>query len=158
MRLTNSARQEAGLFQNIQTVPLCWNGAESLLAVAAGSRGHLTASPAMVTGAVAEMPSTLPPAVRVIGPHLAPCPRPAKGSWHAATHGAPSRAVRGNVSQAPHRVLETSTWIFRACFRSITFQQDFRPESYGDPSSCRIPVLQISEISRNSAVSKQSPV
>ena len=68
MRLTNSARQEAGLFQNIQTVPLCWNGAESLLAVAAGSRGHLTASPAMVTGAVAEMPSTLPPAVRVIGP------------------------------------------------------------------------------------------
>ena len=64
MRLTNSARQEAGLFQNIQTVPLCWNGAESLLAVAAGSRGHLTASPAMVTGAVAEMPSTLPPAVR----------------------------------------------------------------------------------------------
>jgi hypothetical protein len=23
MRLTNSARQEAGLFQNIQTVPLC---------------------------------------------------------------------------------------------------------------------------------------
>ena len=107
MRLTNSARQEAGLFQNIQTVPLCWNGAESLLAVAAGSRGHLTASPAMVTGAVAEMPSTLPPAVRVIGPHLAPCPRPAKGSWHAATHGAPSRAVRGNVSQAPHRVLRT---------------------------------------------------
>ena len=99
MRLTNSARQEAGLFQNIQTVPLCWNGAESLLAVAAGSRGHLTASPAMVTGAVAEMPSTLPPAVRGIGPHLAPCPRPAKGSWHAATHGAPSRAVRGNVSQ-----------------------------------------------------------
>ena len=98
MRLTNSARQEAGLFQNIQTVPLCWNGAESLLAVAAGSRGHLTASPAMVTGAVAEMPSTLPPAVRGIGPHLAPCPRPAKGSWHAATHGAPSRAVRGNVS------------------------------------------------------------
>ena len=95
MRLTNSARQEAGLFQNIQTVPLCWNGAESLLAVAAGSRGHLTASPAMVTGAVAEMPSTLPPAVRGIGPHLAPCPRPAKGSWHAATHGAPSRAVRG---------------------------------------------------------------
>ena len=91
MRLTNSARQEAGLFQNIQTVPLCWNGAESLLAVAAGSRGHLTASPAMVTG-------TLPPAVRVIGPYLAPCPRPAKGSWHAATHGAPSRAVRGNVS------------------------------------------------------------
>eukprot|EP01047_Picozoa_sp_COSAG01_P042062 COSAG01_NODE_3651_length_5823_cov_43.348821_6_plen_85_part_00 len=84
MRLTNSARQEAGLFQNIQTVPLCWNGAESLLAVAAGSRGHLTASPAMVTGAVAEMPSTLPPAVRVIGPYLAPCPRPAKGSWHAA--------------------------------------------------------------------------
>ena len=70
MRLTNSARQEAGLFQNIQTVPLCWNGAESLLAVAAGSRGHLTASPAMVTGAVAEMPSTLPPAVRGIGPHL----------------------------------------------------------------------------------------
>ena len=100
MRLTNSARQEAGLFQNIQTVPLCWNGAESLLAVAAGSRGHLTASPAMVTGAVAEMPSTLPPAVRVIGQHLAPCPRPAKGSWNAATHGAPSRAVRGNVSQA----------------------------------------------------------
>ena len=98
MRLTNSARQEAGLFQNIQTVPLCWNGAESLLAVAAGSRGHLTTSPAMVTGAVAEMPSTLPPAVRVIGPYLAPCPRPAKGSWHAATHGAPSRAVRGNVS------------------------------------------------------------
>eukprot|EP01047_Picozoa_sp_COSAG01_P083143 COSAG01_NODE_17271_length_1164_cov_4.917371_1_plen_63_part_00 len=49
MRLTNSARQEAGLFldfQNIQTVPLCWNGAESLLAVAAGSRGHVTASPA----------------------------------------------------------------------------------------------------------------
>jgi hypothetical protein len=92
MRLTNSAGQEAGLFQNIQTVPLCWNGAESLLAVAAGSRGHLTASPAMVTGAVAEMPSTLPPAVRVIGPHLAPCPRPARGSWHAATHGAPSRA------------------------------------------------------------------
>eukprot|EP01049_Picozoa_sp_SAG25_P001012 SAG25_NODE_38_length_19656_cov_132.022038_21_plen_159_part_01 len=84
--LTNSAGQEAGLFQNIQTVPLCWNGAESLLAVAAGSRGHLTASPAMVTGAVAEMPSTLPLAVRVIGPHLAPCPRPAKGSWHAATH------------------------------------------------------------------------
>ena len=109
MRLTNSARQEAGLFQNIQTVPLCWNGAESLLAVAAGSRGHLTASPAMVTGAVAEMPSTLPPAVRGIGPHLAPCPRPAKGSWHAATHGAPSRAVRGNVSQAPHRVLGRST-------------------------------------------------
>ena len=109
MRLTNSARQEAGLFQNIQTVPLCWNGAESLLAVAAGSRGHLTASPAMVTGAVAEMPSTLPPAVRVIGPHLAPCPRPAKGSWHAATHGAPSRAVRSNVSQAPHRVLGRST-------------------------------------------------
>jgi hypothetical protein len=35
MRLTNSARQEAGLFQNIQTVPLCWNGAESLVAVAA---------------------------------------------------------------------------------------------------------------------------
>eukprot|EP01043_Picozoa_sp_COSAG02_P093338 COSAG02_NODE_29860_length_561_cov_1.225108_2_plen_93_part_00 len=65
MRLTNSARQEAGLFQNIQTVPLCWNDAESLLAVAAGSRGHLTASPAMVTGAVAEMPSTLPPAVAV---------------------------------------------------------------------------------------------
>ena len=84
MRLTNSARQEAGLFQNIQTVPLCWNGAESLLAVAAGSRGHLTASPAMVTGAVAEMPSTLPPAVRGIGPHLAPCPRPAKGSWHTS--------------------------------------------------------------------------
>ena len=54
MRLTNSARQEAGLFQNIQTVPLCWNGAESLLAVAAGSRAHLTASPAMVTGAVSE--------------------------------------------------------------------------------------------------------
>jgi hypothetical protein len=54
MRLTNSARQEAGLFQNIQTVPLCWNGAESLLAVAAASRGHLTASPAMVTGAVAR--------------------------------------------------------------------------------------------------------
>ena len=102
MRLTNSARQEAGLFQNIQTVPLCWNGAESLLAVAAGSRGHLTASPAMVTGAVAEMPSTLPPAVRVIRPHLAPCPRPAKGSWHAATHGAPSRAMQCNVSQAPH--------------------------------------------------------
>ena len=47
MRLTNSARQEAGLFQNIQTVPLCWNGAESLVAVAAGSRGHLTASPAI---------------------------------------------------------------------------------------------------------------
>ena len=94
MRLTNSARQEAGLFQNIQTVPLCWNGAESLLAVAAGSRGHLTASPAMVTGAVSEIPSTLPPAVRGIGPHLAPCPRPAKGSWHAATHGAPSRAMR----------------------------------------------------------------
>jgi hypothetical protein len=109
MRLTNSARQEAGLFQNIQTVPLCWNGAESLLAVAAGSRGHLTASPAMVTGAVSEMPSTLPPAVRGIGPHLAPCPRPAKGSWHAATHGAPSRAVRGNVSQAPHHVLGRST-------------------------------------------------
>ena len=108
MRLTNSARQEAGLFQNIQTVPLCWNGAESLLAVAAGSRGHLTASPAMVTGAVAEMPSTLPPAVRGIGPHLAPCPRPAKGSWHAATHGAPSRAVRGNVSRAVG-VLQLST-------------------------------------------------
>jgi hypothetical protein len=105
MRLTNSARQEAGLFQNIQIVSLCWNGAESLLAVAAGSRGHLTASPTMVTGAVAEMPSTLPPAVRVTGSHLAPCPRPAKGSWHAATHRAPSRAVRSNVSQAPHRVL-----------------------------------------------------
>ena len=83
MRLTNSARQEAGLFQNIQTVPLCWNGAESLLAVAAGSRGHLTASPAMVTGAVAEMPSTLPPAVRGIGPHLAPCPRPARDGCRA---------------------------------------------------------------------------
>ena len=93
MRLTNSARQEAGLFQNIQTVPLCWNGAESLLGVAAGSRGHLTASPAMVTGAVAVMPSTLPSAVRSIRPHLAPCPRPAKGSWHAATHGTQTEAL-----------------------------------------------------------------
>eukprot|EP01047_Picozoa_sp_COSAG01_P019671 COSAG01_NODE_1099_length_11701_cov_8.251508_13_plen_92_part_00 len=65
--------------------------------------------PAMVTGAVAEMPSALPPAVRGIGPHLASCHRPARGSWYAATHRAPSRAVRGNVSQAPHRVLGRST-------------------------------------------------
>ena len=55
-------------------------------------------------------------------------------------------------------VVEASTWIFRACFKPRTFQQEFRPESYGDLSSCRIPVLQISEISRNSGISKQSPV
>ena len=89
MRLTNSARQEAGLFQNIQTVPLCWNGAESLLAVAAGSRGHLTASPAMVTGAVAEMPGTPLPTDRCICPHPVLFPRPAQGAWRAASHAAP---------------------------------------------------------------------
>ena len=100
MRLTNSARQEAGLFQNIQTVPLCWNGAESLLAVAAGSRGHLTASPAMVTGAVAEMPGTPLPTDRCICPHPALFPRPAQGAWRAASHAAPSRTRRDNVSQA----------------------------------------------------------
>ena len=53
-------------------------------------------------------------------------------------------------------VVETGCWIFRACFSHWTFQQDFRPESYEDLSSCWIPVLQISAISWNSAVSKRS--
>jgi hypothetical protein len=33
------------------------------------------------------------------------------------------------------------------CIALREFQQEFRPESYGDLSSCRIPVLQISAIS-----------
>eukprot|EP01047_Picozoa_sp_COSAG01_P031059 COSAG01_NODE_2188_length_8194_cov_481.771093_9_plen_182_part_00 len=52
---------------------------------------------------------------------------------------------------------DPNCWIFRAFFPSITFQQDFRPESYGDLRSCRIRVLHISGISSNSAICKRSP-
>ena len=53
-------------------------------------------------------------------------------------------------------VVGPNCWIFRACFKARIFQQDFRSESYGELSSCWIPVLQILAISWNSVLSKRS--
>eukprot|EP01047_Picozoa_sp_COSAG01_P018915 COSAG01_NODE_1037_length_11984_cov_106.566176_7_plen_60_part_00 len=41
-------------------------------------------------------------------------------------------------------VIEANCWEFQWCIALREFQQEFRPESYGYPSRCRIPVLQIS--------------
>jgi hypothetical protein len=59
----------------------------------------------MVTGAVAEMLGTPLPTDRCICPHPALFPLPAQGAWRAASHAAPSRTRRDNVSRALWRHL-----------------------------------------------------
>jgi hypothetical protein len=54
----------------------------------------------MVTGAVAEMPGTPLPTDRCIYLRPALYPSSAQGAWRAASHAAPSRTRRDNVSQA----------------------------------------------------------
>ena len=53
-------------------------------------------------------------------------------------------------------VVETNCWELRPCFSYWEFQQDFRPESYADLSSCWIYVLQISAAEWNCVLCKRS--